>query len=214
MRRNRNTIMITAAAIVASTMLVGCNIFSYESAYDRTDSGTVEIKLIPESKILVAENDGSYFDNANGLFRRLFNYIKKNDIAMTVPVEAEMELARMKFYVGSKDLDKATKDGEGVKVLTAPRRKVVSLGARGSYNEKNFDETRKRLEKWLDEQEDYVAVADAYAVYWNGPFMPGFMKRFEVHIPVAGASDDQAAAGDQADSSSQAASDSQVASSD
>jgi effector-binding domain-containing protein len=203
-----------ASTFLASAFLTGCNIFSYESAYSRTDSGTVEIKMIPKSKILVAESDGSYFDNANQLFRRLFNYIKNNDIAMTVPVEAEMDQARMKFYVGSSDLEKAGKDGEGVKVLTIPRRKVVSLGARGSYSENNFEETRKRLEKWLEEREDLVATADAYAVYWNGPFMPGFMKRFEVHIPVADAAGSQNFADSKADSGNQTASDSQVASSE
>jgi hypothetical protein len=27
-------------------------------------------------------------------------------------------------------------------------------------------------------------VADPYAVFWNGPYVPPFMKRFEIHVPV------------------------------
>jgi hypothetical protein len=29
-----------------------------------------------------------------------------------------------------------------------------------------------------------VAAGEAYAIYWNSPFVPGFLKRYEVHVPV------------------------------
>jgi len=29
-----------------------------------------------------------------------------------------------------------------------------------------------------------MARGDARGIFWNGPFMPGFFKRFEVHLPV------------------------------
>ena len=67
--------------------------------YTKTPSGTIEIKMIPESRILVTETYGSYFDNSNQLFGRLFNYIKEHDIPMTarvfgqaVDVEINLEL--------------------------------------------------------------------------------------------------------------------------
>jgi hypothetical protein len=30
----------------------------------------------------------------------------------------------------------------------------------------------------------YEVAGDAYAVYWDGPFVLGFFKRSEVHIPI------------------------------
>jgi hypothetical protein len=30
----------------------------------------------------------------------------------------------------------------------------------------------------------YEAIGEARGIFWNGPFIPGFFKRFEVHIPV------------------------------
>jgi hypothetical protein len=156
----------------------------YESAYDKTPSGEIEVKSIPPAKALITEDEGTYFQRSNQLFRRLFNYIKDHEVAMTIPVEARMDNAQMLFYVGDNDKSKELKDRKSVKVKDKPARLVASVGARGSYTESNFAEAKARLEEWLKGQSYYKATGEAYAVYWNGPFMPGFMKRFEVHIPV------------------------------
>ena len=44
------------------------------------------------------------------------------------------------------------------------------------------------LEAWLASQNAWRAAGAPYAVFWNGPFTPWFMKRFEVHVPVEPAS--------------------------
>lgn len=183
-KRCRFNIKTLPMALVALLLGTGCQAFSYEEAYGMTDVDLVEVKTVPPSKVLVAEGDGQYFDRANNLFMRLFNYIKDNDVAMTVPVEARVEKARMVFYVGTKDSVKNLKDNSQVKVVDKPERTVVSIGVRGSYTEKNFVEARDRLEEWLYGQDGYESTGKPYAVFWNGPFVPGFMKRFEVHIPV------------------------------
>jgi DNA gyrase inhibitor GyrI len=185
---NHGSIWISSASIalllVSAFVLQSCDILSYQSAYPKTDSGDVKLKIVPESRILRAEMDGAYFERSNQLFMSLFNYIKKNEIDMTVPVEAGIDEASMVFYVGAKDLDKAKEDEGGVTVKTVPERLVASMGARGSYTKKNVLEARNKLDQWLESQDEYRAAGDAYAVYWNGPFTPGFMKRFEIHVPV------------------------------
>jgi effector-binding domain-containing protein len=174
-------LMLGIMAIIALSP-VGCA--SYAAAYKRTDSGAIEIKTIPSSKMLVAETEGEYFDEANNLFRRLFNYIDENKVSMTVPVESHMGKAGMRFYVGpdaaARDLP-ATKD---VAVAAMPERKVASIGVSGSYSQGNFLEAKAQLEAWLSEQREWRAAGPAYAVYWNGPFTLWFMKHAEVHIPV------------------------------
>jgi len=171
-------------AIAAGFMSYGCQAFSAEQAYEMTPVDKVEIKLLPPSKILVTTGEGEYFMKADNLFMRLFGYIKDNDVSMTVPVEARMEKASMVFYIGSKDIKKKLKDNDIVKVVSTPSREVVSLGFRGSYTEKNFVKVVKKLKSWLTSQDRYESTGIPYAVFWNGPFIPGFLKRFEVHIPV------------------------------
>lgn len=40
------------------------------------------------------------------------------------------------------------------------------------------------LVQWLDKDNEYELAGEAYAVYWDGPFVLGFFKRSEVHIPI------------------------------
>ena len=164
--------------------LVIKNIYGVEEAFKRTSAGKIEIKTIPASMVMVSESEGNYFGTRNYLFRRLFNYISENNVAMTAPVEARIENAQMKFYVGTKDKLKELKDRGSVKVVTIPQRTVVSIGIRGTYTESNFEKAKTQLEQWLRDNTGYQQAGAAYAVYWDGPFMPWFLKRSEVQIPV------------------------------
>jgi DNA gyrase inhibitor GyrI len=170
--------------LLSAFILQGCESLSFGAIYSKTSSGEIELKTIPEAVVLTTKTDGAYFDRSNQLFRRLFNYIKQNEIDMTVPVEASIDSASMTFYVGRKDRSKAEENMTGVAVKTQPERLVASLGGKGSYTRKNIDRARNKLDQWLKDQDEYRATGDIYAVYWSGPFTPGFMKRFEVHVPV------------------------------
>lgn len=171
-------LMITGLLCMAETA------GAYEAAYPKTPNGEIEIKTIPSAKLMVAEDEGSYFDHNNDMFMRLFRYISANDVSMTVPVEAQVEKAQMSFYVGSADLEKQLADQGEVKVVNLPERTVASIGIRGSYSKKNFEKNRQKLTAWLEENKRYRAAGEAYAVYWDAPFVPWFMKHSEVHMPV------------------------------
>ena len=157
---------------------------AYEKAFEKTPVGESRVLELPAAKVLVTEMDGGYFSNSNKLFSRLFRYIRKNKVAMTVPVEAEMKPGRMKFYVGSGDAKRTLKASDRVEVLDVPARTVAAIGARGGYSRGNFEEARDTLKTWIEGNPELTATGDAYAVYWNSPFVPWFLKRFDVHIPV------------------------------
>lgn len=157
---------------------------AYERAFEQTAVGTIEIKLIPAAKVIMSQTEGHYFKHNNGLFRPLFRYIRANDIAMTIPVEAEINPGTMYFYISGEDAKRELKSTDQVDVLEMPERTVVSLGIRGSYSQSNFDEAKRKLEQWLARQNQYKATGAARAIYWNGPFTLGLLKRAEVHIPV------------------------------
>ena len=153
-------------------------------AFPPTAAGSFELKTLPAGVLLQSEGRGSYFDSANNLFGPLFRYISSHDIAMTTPVEARIDQAAMYFWVAPSERSKVDGSKGGVKVLEVPERFVASLGYRGSYSRGNFEEARTKLLAWVAEQPGVTPAGDAYAVYWNGPFVPGFLKRAEVHVPV------------------------------
>lgn len=158
--------------------------FAYESMHEKTPVGKIQIIDIPQRVALETSSQKSYFSEDNGLFRKLFKYINNNDLSMTTPVEAEINPGKMRFFVGKKDLEKDFKNSSQVIVRKLPPMKVVSIGIRGSYSEKRFNENLSKLSKWLTENKKYESLGDAYGVYWNGPFVPGPFKRSEVHLPI------------------------------
>lgn len=155
-----------------------------EQAFPPTAPGVVEIKTLPAGVLLKASGRGNYFERSNDLFGPLFRYISRHDIAMTTPVEAKIEDAAMYFWVANSQRDKVAGNEGGVEVIEIPERRVASAGATGSYSPKNFAETRARLLAWLDQNPDWRADGEPYAVYWHGPFTPWFAKRSEVHVAV------------------------------
>lgn len=156
-------------------------------AFSPTEVGVSELKTLPAGVLLKAQGQGNYFNESNQLFRPLFNYISSHNIAMTTPVEAKIDDAAMYFWVAESERSKVVGSAAGVEVLEIPERRVASLGARGSYSAANFTKTRVALVAWLSTQPGVEASGPAYGVYWNGPLTPGFLKRFEVHLPVRAA---------------------------
>ena len=157
---------------------------AYETMFDKTPVGEIKIIDLPERIALEAKSSGSYFQSDNGLFRKLFRYISQNDVAMTTPVEADINPGKMRFFVGLKDRSKNISSTNEVEVRKIAPLKVVAIGVRGSYSVKRFMENKQKLLNWLAKEKKYEIAGDAYAVYWDGPFVLGFFKRSEVHVPI------------------------------
>lgn len=155
-----------------------------EQAYPKTEVGEFEIKTLPAATLIVSQSEKAYFEEDNQLFRPLFRYIQERDIAMTTPVEAEMNPGEMFFYIGADAKEEGLADTDTVTVRRLPERTVASLGVRGSYSPSNFEEATTKLKQWLADQDEWEPTGSAKAVFWDGPFTLWFLKRFEVHIPV------------------------------
>mgnify|MGYP001162536611 FL=1 len=152
--------------------------------HEKTPVGKIMVVNLPERLALEASSDESYFSENNGLFRKLFRYINKNDISMTTPVEADIKPGKMRFFVGPDDQIKSYKSSTDVIVRTISPSKVVAIGIRGGYTEQRFQENRIKLLQWVKNNPKYESSGEAYGVYWNGPFVPGPFKRSEVHLPI------------------------------
>ena len=170
--------------IIPLLLFIPLFLIAYESMHEKTPVGKIVVIDLPERLALEANSKGSYFDSDNGLFRKLFRYISSNDVSMTTPVEADINPGKMRFFVGKKDAAKNLQPNTSVDVITLPKRKVASIGIRGGYSKENFWKNKERLEIWISKNKQFNQDGDAYGVYWNGPFVPGFFKRSEVHIPI------------------------------
>jgi effector-binding domain-containing protein len=159
-------------------------LMAYETMFEKTPVGEIKIIELPERIALEAKSSGPYFQSDNGLFRKLFRYISKNDVAMTTPVEADINPGKMRFFVGAKDKVKNIASTQDVEVRKIAPQKVLTIGVRGSYSVKRFMENKQKLVQWLAKEKKYEVAGEAYAVYWDGPFVLGFFKHSEVHIPV------------------------------
>ena len=157
----------------------------------------VVIKTYPAHRLARVRSDGG----TDGMFWKLFNHIKRNDIAMTAPVEmswgGEKTVAEaggkpagepnaMAFLYREPTLGEAGADPEDASVLVEdiPAVKVVSIGLRGSYGKKTFLRGYEKLTAWLTTHPEWQAAGSPRTLGYNSPMVPGFMKFSEVQIPI------------------------------
>ena len=170
-------------------LIIGCGFgfvscTHFERSYAPTEVGVVEVKTLPSARVIETTATSGYHQQSDAMFMRLFNYIKANDIAMTVPVEGELKPGVMRFFVAEKLATRQFKDSAEVKVRTMPARKVISCGARGGYGKADTDRVIEKLLAWLKAHPEIKAKGEPYAVFWDGPFIPPMLRRMEVHVLV------------------------------
>jgi len=183
--RRGGSLRFLLLAFVAVGGLFGFNAMAYEGAYPMTEAGVCEIKTLPAGVLLEARSEGEYFRENNGLFRRLFEAIQKNQVPMTTPVEAGVRPGTMVFYLDPKSAKRTDLVLQGgVRRREVEERLVASIGIRGGYSKESFEENSKKLIYWVRSQPGWKVTGEPYAVYWNSPFMIWFLKRSEVHLPI------------------------------
>ena len=156
-----------------------------DEAYALTAPGQMEVKTLPAARLLRATSGQDYFAADNGLFMKLFRYIDKNNISMTAPVEAQVATGAMVFYLGKEAAARADlAPTPQVDFVQREERQVAAIGVRGSYSRENYDEALGKLRAWLLSRPEAKIIGEPYAVYWNSPFVPFFLKKSEVHLPV------------------------------
>ncbi len=156
---------------------------AYEEGYRPTEPGVVELKTIPAARVIQARAGGDYWRDGSP-FRPLFRYISDNDVAMTVPVEVDVADNRMRFLVGSEAPANLPERHGAASLLERDQQVVLAVGIRGGYSQARYDQGVQALASWLAEHPGWVAAGPPVAVFWNGPYVPGPMKRSEVQVPV------------------------------
>ncbi len=154
---------------------------------------SIEIKLYPDYRLAQADMV-SQSRSENGAFRSLFKHIKRNDIAMTAPVQfdytrADGILAKetMSFLYRRTGLGTTGVDSSDskVQVIDLPARDYLSLGVRGPVTQAGVMSAHSKLLAWLAAHSDeYEADGSVRAMGYNSPFIPRDRQFFEVQIPI------------------------------
>jgi hypothetical protein len=158
---------------------------------------------------VVAETmvEGDFDKVGNEGFRRLFDYIsgknrKQQSIAMTAPVSQEAESEkismtapvnqvkvgekyRITFLMPAKYTMETLPEplDERVKLKAVPGRLIAALRYSGTWSKDRYEEKRIRLQALMRQKDLEPAGVPIFARY-NPPFMPWFLRRNEVLIPV------------------------------
>jgi len=161
---------------------------------------------------LVAETrvEAGFESAGNAAFQRLFRYISGNNvtqqkIAMTAPVTQSRSEARGERIAMTAPVTQVAA-GEGyrvafvlpasytletapmpldrtIEIRAVPAQLVASWRYSGRWTESNYREAESRLREQIAERDLEVAGEPILARY-NPPFMPPFLRRNEVLIPV------------------------------
>jgi len=155
--------------------------------------GEIRIKDYPAYRMAVSDSGGA-------AFWTLFRHIKRNEIAMTAPVEMSFgpaDAARpaeqsMAFLYGSTALGQTGTEGN-VEVVDAAPMTVVSLGLAGDRSMSRIETARDRLLAWLAADGRFEASGPMRVLGYNSPFVARDQRYWEVQIPVQPRAGDEAA---------------------
>ncbi|MFT5722344.1 MAG: hypothetical protein ACI9W6_002673 [Motiliproteus sp.] len=159
--------------------------------------------------LIVAETlvEGDFEDVGNEAFGRLFKYISGNNqlrqnVEMTAPVgqTAESQKIRMTSPVGQQQVEgrwavsfmmpasstletlPEPKD-QTVVLRQVPARHMAAVRYSGFWSEEGYMRNKTKLEAWIDEQ-GFIPVGEPVWARYNPPFMPWFLRRNEILVPI------------------------------
>ena len=158
---------------------------------------------------IVAETyvDGDLEEVGNEGFRRLYAYIsgentKKQSISMTAPVSQETGSEKIAMTAPVKQEKKDNQwritflmpseytletlpepDDRRVKLAQEPGRLMAAVKYSGTWSEEGYEENKALLEEYIQKRGLTAAGEPVWARY-DPPFMPWFLRRNEVLIPI------------------------------
>jgi uncharacterized surface protein with fasciclin (FAS1) repeats len=125
-------------------------------------------------------------------FFALFNHIKRNEIAMTAPVqmdysegnERQASMAFLYAYPTQGDSGQDARD-DRVDVVDIAPSMAISIGGRGYEMAQTIATMRARLDAWLAANADaYEAAGPLRTMGYNSPMVPANRRYYEVEMPV------------------------------
>lgn len=164
-----------------------------------TPPGAIDIKRYPMVRRAEFVSSGSPASGMNMGFFPLFNHIKKNDIAMTSPVEMDYRDMfdpatgkraqkdsmswTMSFLYRTAELAPTGRDGSVI-ITDRPELTVLSVGMNGPYGTGVVEKGLGMLGEWLKAHPEWEAAGDPRAFHYNGPYIANRVKWSEVQLPI------------------------------
>ena len=201
--------MFLLLVLFVATIFVGKTAMAIEEAEYTVIEKEEDFELRQYEPFIVAETfvEGEFSDVGNVGFRRLYGYIsgnnrKKASISMTAPVTQEASAEKISMTAP------VTQEKEGgkwritfmmpsqytmetlpepldptVKLKQETGRLVAALRYSGTWGRKRYEEREARLFDWI-KRRGFTPSGDPIFARYNPPFMPWFLRRNEVLIPV------------------------------
>lgn len=196
-------------ATIASLLLVG-NAMAVEEAKYTVLREQAPFELRKYDAHILAETivDGDFEDAGSEAFGRLFKYISGNNrqqqkVAMTSPVgqEPSRQKIEMTAPVGQRKQDgkwavsfmmpasftlETTPEPKDptISIRRVPERYMAAVRYSGFWSEKSYRRNLAKLQDWIKKSGLRVIGEPVWARY-NPPFMPWFLRRNEILVPVA-----------------------------
>ena len=197
------------ALLAVSSLLVAKSAMAIEKAKYTVLEKEDGFEIRQYESQIVAETyvEGNLKDVGNTGFRRLYDYIsgdnkKKQSISMTAPVgqEASSEKIAMTAPVSQEKTDDQWRItflmpaeyrletlpeplDERVRLRKEPGRQMAAVRYSGTWSEEAYEKNKALLEAYIQKRGLKKAGVPVWARY-DPPFMPWFLRRNEVLIPV------------------------------
>ena len=172
----------------------------------------LEVRLYEPHIVAETVVDKEFEDAGSEAFGRLFKYISGNnqaqqEIAMTAPVgqvaegqETKSQEIAMTAPVGQTQVDgkwavsfmmpgsftmQTTPKPRDDRIIIrqVPERTMAAIEYSGFWSKSGYQKNKSRLEEWIDKKGFIIQGQPVWARY-NAPFMPWFLRRNEVLIPI------------------------------
>ena len=211
MRRILAVTLVSLLSIVASRSVMAIEIPEYRVI---EQEGAYELREYSPYLIAETEVESGFMNAGNVAFGRLFRYISgantsQTEIAMTAPVEQAREARGQKIAMTA-PVEQASVDGvyrigfvvprkfnretvpkpvdSRITIREVPARTVAVWRYSGRWTEENFREHERDLRALLARKGLRATSGDsAIIARYDAPFMPWFMRRNEVLIPIEAA---------------------------
>lgn len=195
--------------LIVLTYPMADNLMAIEEAEYTVSVKDTEIEIREYSPSIVAEVivNGNFEDASNVAFRKLFKYISgdnysRSKIATTAPVtqKSQSEKIAMTAPVSQRAASQGwavsfmmpssyTLDtiplpvDDSVKLREIPAYRAAAIRYSGTWSEKRYKDHLALLHHWIEEN-DIETVGQPLWARYNAPFVPWFMRRNEILIPI------------------------------
>jgi hypothetical protein len=205
-KRYRSTFLLLV--LISLAFSLNTLMAAEEAEYSVTErDGDFELRQYQPQILAETLVEGDFQEVGNIGFRRLFDYIsgknrKKQSIPMTAPVSQEAssekipmtapvnqervgEKWRITFLMPSRSSMENLPEplDPRIKLTEIPGRFIAALKYSGTWSRERYEEREGRL-KEIIRQKGLKIVGEPIFARYNPPFMPWFLRRNEVLIPV------------------------------